>query len=113
MLLTLPKEILSYILSLVVVEKYMSYYMSIHSKSQTNFKEAIAIRKLMRVGPSEGVGCFVRSYGESPMSKTMKNLSSIHPTIRQLLRRVTIVHSETLWRFDQRFFSTCTNGGAE
>jgi len=100
MLLNLPKELLTYILSLVVVDIHRTFYA--HS-----------------VDLSKG-GAFDRCYKGSKMSQAMQRLALIHPLIRQILFDVTNIHFWPLdgyddeyvryWSFDRRFFTTLLRG---
>lgn len=89
MLLQLPKDILRYILSLVVYDTLVEKY-GMSSVGCITSSFAIACR-----------------YDESEMSTAVKTLSLIHPSTRQLLVDVSEVNLRIrYWRFKPSFFVT-------
>ena len=89
MLLQLPKEILSHILSLLVHDELVRVY-GWFPKHPDEYR-------------------FFREYSRSFMSPYMKSLSTIHPKIRRILQSVTRLTPDPPvyqknWSFDVRFF---------
>lgn len=105
MLILLPKEILEYILSIIIYDRYAlcyPYYAKTCSKTEV-------IEKLLQWR-------FYRKYKLSEMAPLVKQLSLIHPRIRQILVQATWISTEVFqhrtWQFRERFFLTL-NGTLE
>ena len=94
MLLQLPKDILHYILSIVVFEEFVEKYI---------FYGAHKIESLTE----EYV--FHSWYDDGKLSGTFRTLSRIHPQLRQILRSFTIfteMNGRPRFRLKRQFFNT-------
>lgn len=102
MLLELPKDILKYILSLVICD-YYSYTYDRTARIRTNriIDEYIALMSLE--------GRFDQKCEKSHMSYKMIMLSQTHPKIRRILKDVSVFDGNGSWGFDEMFFHTLTN----
>lgn len=89
MLLLLPKELLIYILSLVVNDVWTEIYAAATTASIGEFK-------------------FYCCYKLSSMAETMQTLSLVHPAIRQTLRKATKTYDIECWQFRESFLLTLT-----
>lgn len=100
MLLLLPKEILEYILSLVVYDRFIKVYPSlVGAGSQGEITNYLQTWRFYQV------------YRDSALSPLMRELSLVHPRIWKILVAATILMttgfvSQKTWKFDERFFLT-------
>lgn len=92
MLLLLPRDILTYILSIAVYDAYAEKYYSQSYSVETN---------ILRMRDS-----FDIAYIVSPMARTMQCLGLIHPTIRSILQKASICKERRTWGIDPHFFHT-------
>ena len=98
MLLDLPRDVVEYILSIVIYRLYIREYILIEENANEMTQTA----------------CFVSSYQNSRMSRLMRKLGLIHPQILQMLRRATKTENQRtaygrvwrVWKFRQSFFHT-------
>lgn len=99
MLLQLPKDVLSYILSIVAYETFLKEY----GASRTNLADNV-VELTDKIIQFNRLCCF-------PMSKFMQSLSWAHPIIRKILISacefgVSPFSGEPRWRFRDHFFGT-------
>lgn len=93
MLISLPKDVLKYILSLVVFDFYLVHYGNGHGIVEI-------VERLSGRG-----GYFDCFYRVSAMSCGVKTLGLVHPLFREILMSVTKKGpTRTSWCFDARFF---------
>ena len=93
MLLQLPKDILYYILSIVLYDNYVNSYYHNPSDVKKN------VEALVRCN-------FDCRYNYSKMASFVKQLSSIHSIIRKMLRASSWFDTHPWWGFEKRFFHT-------
>jgi hypothetical protein len=99
----LPKDILEYVLSLVVYDFYESHYTSqqfdgLSARTQREANVALLCDNRR----------FWCNRMSSHMANFMLNSSLIHPKIRSLLRNVSVFDAHDTWHFHERFFLTMT-----
>lgn len=98
MLLKLPKDVLSYILSLVIYETFEKNYAAMLSSIETN---------LHRLTHDFEFYC---EYNNGCMSGTIKQLSRVHPVFRQILIRATVFSNRDRnfpdFQFKRSFFNS-------
>lgn len=101
MLIELPKDILKYILSLVVCDYYAyTYDRSARKRSKCVQDEYVALLSLE--------GRFEQKHDKSHMANRIHKLSQTHPKIRRILKEATIWDGHGSWGFDEMFFHTFT-----
>ena len=98
MLLGLPKDVLTYILSIVVYEVYVEKYGAAWRGVGVN------VQTITQFG-----GDFERRYENSQMASFLKVLCLVHPVVKQLLRKTTRPYDQ-LWSFKREFFQTLLDG---
>lgn len=91
MLLLLPRDILAYILSMLVYDYWTRAYCCVYVRFDEN------IDYMTRH--------FVYRYAGSAMGTFVKNLSLVHPSIREILKKASRFH-ENNWGFHKQFFHT-------
>lgn len=101
MLLDLPKDVLSYILSIVVYETYVENY----NRNGMLLRDNILSMTKQRSFYCRYGGCKAR------LSQVMRILSAIHPKIRQILMSACETGASEnknitkhVWRFREHFF---------
>lgn len=108
MLLALPKDVLEYILSLLVYDTFMQNYVRSEAKGALAFTSKEIQKNVQRMC----VSGFDSSYRHSLMSTQMKNLSHVHPRIRKILLGITVAKpkegqtNENEWKPKECFFHT-------
>lgn len=93
MLLVLPKDILIYILSIVVHDSYVKRYML--ANNGDNLK-----RHVQTLTSTS----FLCEHRHSHLSSFVKDLRLIHPSIRRLFAQMTIFNGSGWWAFKPCFF---------
>ncbi len=97
-MIVLPKELVEYILSIVIFD----FYSDLYTDGEESYCESI---KSMC---QQNTNMFYIKHSISPMSKLMSSLSLIHPKIRQMLKNkcVFYFHVKKMWNFKRTFFSS-------
>ncbi len=96
----LPKDILQYILSIVVYDYYLSHYDHVWPSLISSYE--------MRIALLTSEGRFESHWSRSSMAAYLLVLSQTHPKIRSILKSATIPDSDNRWHFDEQFFHTLT-----
>lgn len=113
MLLQLPREILEYILSIVVYD----YCVGERVRTGTGLRyekthTSVVVEENIALMTLHG-GSFYCEYHESNRSILMRRLSFVHPKLRKILLDVSIKRGKNfdknVWSFDERFFHTLSS----
>lgn len=93
MLLLLPRDVLAYILSILVYDKWIESYgvEGINIAAHTFAEKA---------------GYFYYPYDASRMGTFVRHLSFIHPLIREILQKASNCEDKGVWGFHKHFFHT-------
>lgn len=109
MLLSLPKDLLTYILGHVVYDYYDQEYVKRggkHTHCHTTVHTTVfPIETEVNISLLTCPNRFDRSRFHSHMSNFMNMLSQVHPKIRELLKDVSVVTGQH-WCFHEKLFVT-------
>ena len=99
MLLELPKDVLTYLISIVLYDTFVEEYGFIDCLEEN-------VKHITRSD-----GDFYCAYVDSRMGRAMKRLCLVHPLLRRLLQSATIIYDDRfssgkLWGFKRDFFQT-------